>query len=85
VLKDVSFKLTPVTQADARDMIASLRAYPLLSGERGQAGVDEPALVHIIQRVSQLLGDHPEIRELDINPVFAFGQGAKAADVRAMF
>jgi hypothetical protein len=51
---------------------------------RGQPGVDLPALAQIIQRVSQMLMENPEIRELDVNPVFAFQRGAKAADVRVL-
>ncbi|MGB2985409.1 MAG: acetate--CoA ligase family protein [Phycisphaerae bacterium] len=82
VLKDVSFKITPVTKREAWEMIESLLAYPLLTGVRGQAGVDLAALAEIIQRVSQMLVDNPEIRELDINPIFTFQHGAKAADVR---
>ena len=84
VLKDVSFMITPVTKREAGEMIESLRTYPLLAGARGQTGADLAALVEIIQRVSQMLVDHPEIRELDINPVFAFRHSAKAADVRVM-
>jgi acetyltransferase len=84
VLKDVSFKLTPVTATEARDMIESLRAHQLLTGVRGRAGVDITALEQIIQRVSQMLTENPEIRELDINPVFALERGAKAADIRVM-
>ena len=84
VLKDVSFKLTPVTGREAREMIDSLQARQLLTGVRGQTGVDVAALTEIIQRVSQMLVDNPEIGELDINPVFAFPQGAQAADVRVM-
>ena len=82
VLKDVSFKITPVTRREAREMMTSLRASRLLTGLRGQAAVDMEALGEIIQRMSQILVDNPEIRELDINPVFAFERGAKAADVR---
>jgi acetyltransferase len=84
VLKDVSFKLTPVTAREAREMIESLQASPLLTGVRGQPGVDRGVLTEIIQRVSQMLTDNPEIRELDVNPLLAFEQGAKAADVRVM-
>ncbi len=84
VLKDVSFKITPVTKREAGEMIESLRAYKLLTGVRGQAGVDLTALEEIIQRVSQMLTDNPEIRELDINPILAFEQRAKAADVRVL-
>ncbi len=85
VLKDVSFKLAPVTEREARDMIGTLRASRLLTGVRGRVGVDIDALVETIQRVSQTIVENPEIRELDINPIFAFKDGIKAADVRVMF
>ncbi len=84
MLKDVCFKLTPVTGGEARQMVESLRAYPLLAGSRGQPGVEIAALVETIQRVSQMLADLPGIRELDLNPVFALTHGAKVADVRVM-
>jgi acetyltransferase len=84
VLEDVSFKVTPVTQSEARDMIESLRARKILTGVRGQAGVDLQALQETIQRVSLMLVDNPQIRELDINPFFAFEQGVKAGDVRVL-
>jgi acyl-CoA synthetase (NDP forming) len=84
VFQDASFKITPVTRREARQMIESIQAYPLLAGVRGQAAVDLAALAEIIQRVSQMLAENPEIRELDINPVFASQHGAIAADVRVM-
>ena len=84
VLKDVSFALTPVTEYEARQMIESLKARPLLTGIRDQAGADTEALSEMIQRVSQMLIENPEIREVDINPVFAFEHGVRAADVRVM-
>jgi acetyltransferase len=84
ILKDVSFKLTPVTAGEARQMLETLRAYPVLRGVRNQPGVDVAALRDLIPRVSQMLVDNPEIQELDINPVFAFADGVKAADVRVM-
>jgi len=82
VLKDVSFQLTSVSGPEAREMIESVRAHALLTGVRGQPGVDVPALAEIIQRVSHMLTDNPDIQELDINPVFALARGAVAADVR---
>jgi acyl-CoA synthetase (NDP forming) len=84
VLEDVSFKVTPVTRGEARDMIESLRARKMLTGVRGQAGVDLKALQETIQRVSLMLVDNPQIRELDVNPLFAFEQGVKAADARVL-
>jgi acetyltransferase len=83
-LKDVSFKLTPVTATEAREMIESVKAYPLLAGARGRPGANTAALIEVTQRVSQMLLDNPEIRELDLNPIFADPDGAQAADVRVM-
>ena len=82
VLKDASFKLTPVTRHEVQEMIEAIKAYPVLAGVRGQTGADLDALAEMIQRVSQMLTENPEIRELDINPAFAFARGIKAADVR---
>jgi acyl-CoA synthetase (NDP forming) len=84
VLKDVSFQIAPVTEAEAQRMIESVRTYPLLKGLRGRPGVDLPALGECIRRTSQMVTSHPEIRELDINPLIANEQGIVAADVRVM-
>ena len=84
VFKDVSFKLAPVTAGEVGEMLESLRAHRLLIGARGKAGVDLTVLKEIIERVSQMLIENPRIRELDVNPVFAFEFGARAADVRVL-
>lgn len=81
-LGDVAFRLQPLSAADARDMIDSLRGRGLLEGMRGEEAVDREALVEIVQRVSQLVGEHPAIAELDINPLLAFAEGARAVDAR---
>ena len=62
VFKDVAFKLSPVTDVEAEEMLSSLKAAPLLKGVRGEKGVDQKRLVEIIQRVSQLVTDVPEIQ-----------------------
>lgn len=80
-LKDVSFRLAPVTEHDAREMMDSIRGAKLLQEYRGGA-VDRDAVVEAIQRISQLVGDHPQIAELDINPFLAFDQGGLAVDGR---
>jgi acetyltransferase len=84
VLQDVTFRLCPVTPADAREMIAEIRGHGLLRGVRGQAAADIEAIVDVICRVSALAVDTPEITELDINPLIVGdrGAGAVAADVR---
>src|SRR5262249_23648071 len=82
VLKDVTFRLAPASKADALSMLDGIAAAPILKGVRGADPVDRTALSHIIQNVSQLVSDFPEIAEMDLNPVFATKKGATAADVR---
>jgi len=84
VLKDVTFYLTPVTREEAMEMIRRTRTYKLLTGVRGQPGVDIEAIVDCLVRVSQLVVDFPEIEEIDINPlkVGREGDGASAVDAR---
>ena len=82
VLKDVTFRLAPATKDDALSMLDGIAAAEILKGVRGAAAVDRDALASMIQRVSQLVTDFPEISELDLNPVFATEKGATAADVR---
>ena len=81
-LKDVAFRVQPVTKADADEMIRSIRGFPLLEGVRGEAGSDLDALAEVIQRVSQLVGDHDRIFELDLNPFLSFPEGGMALDAR---
>ncbi len=82
VLKDVTFRLAPATEADALSMLDGIAAAEILRGVRGGAAVDRAALARIIVAVSQMVTDFPEIHELDLNPVFATPDGATAADVR---
>jgi acetyl coenzyme A synthetase (ADP forming)-like protein len=84
VLKDVSFRLTPVSDVDAEEMIARLHSGRLLDGYRGAAPGDRKALVRTIQQVSALVELIPELRELDLNPVIVLepGKGAVAVDGR---
>ncbi len=82
--RDVVFRVNPISDLDAGDMLADLRGAALLTGFRGSPGVDREAIVDILLRVSRLAEDCPEIRELDINPLVALppGQGAIAVDAR---
>jgi acetyl coenzyme A synthetase (ADP forming)-like protein len=82
VLSDVTFRLAPTTTAEATEMLGSIRAAKLLDGVRGGAAVDKAALASIIEKVSRVVTDNPEISELDLNPVFATAQGAMAVDAR---
>ncbi len=84
LLKDVSFRLHPVTDVDAAEMLAALRSAALLDGYRGAAAGDRPALISVIRAISALVELVPEITELDLNPVkvLAPGQGAVVIDAR---
>lgn len=81
VLKDVSFRLVPLTAKDAGQMIGDIKGKPVLDGARGSKA-DIAALENTLLKVSQLVEKHPEIRELDLNPVFAYADGAIAVDAR---
>jgi acetyltransferase len=81
-LKDVAFRVQPVTRLDAEEMIRSIRSFPLLEGVRGEPGADLGTLVEVVQRISQLVGDHDRILELDINPFLSFTDGGVAVDAR---
>jgi acetyl coenzyme A synthetase (ADP forming)-like protein len=82
VLKDVTFRLAPATKDDALSMLDGIQAAEMLKGVRGSDPVNREALASVIQSVSQLVADFPEIDEMDLNPVFATKDGAVAADVR---
>ena len=82
VLKDVAFKIAPVTGVEAREMLAAIKTAALLDGVRGEKGVDKEGIVNLIQRVSQLLTDLPMIQEMDMNPIMAFADGVYAVDGR---
>ncbi|MER5545551.1 acetate--CoA ligase family protein [Streptomyces sp. NPDC002589] len=84
LLKDVTFRLAPVTADEAMSMLDSIRSAEILRGVRGRAGVDRWAVAEQIRRVSQLVADFPEIAEVDLNPVIATPGGAMAADIRVI-
>ena len=84
VLKDVTFRLAPATESDALSMLDGIAAAEILRGVRGGESADRAALAKTIVAVSSLVSDFPEIRELDLNPVFASGAGAVATDVRVL-
>jgi acetate---CoA ligase (ADP-forming) len=82
VLKDVAFKIAPVTRVEAREMLAAIKTAALLDGIRGEKGVDREGVVNLIQRISQLLTDLPMIQEMDLNPIMAFADAVYAVDGR---
>lgn len=84
ILKDVSFRIVPLTQRDAKEMISEIKGYPLLEGYRGQEPVDVSNLEELILKVSSFVEQNPEVKELDLNPIFAYGDGAVAVDARVI-
>jgi acyl-CoA synthetase (NDP forming) len=84
ILADVCFRVTPLTDRDAADMVRSIKGYRLLQGYRGHPPADLEALEEVLLRISQLVEEVPEIGELDLNPVFALppGEGCRVVDAR---
>jgi acyl-CoA synthetase (NDP forming) len=84
VLKDVTFRLIPMTEIDAREMVSEIKAAKILEGVRGEPPRDVDALVDVILKVSKMVEQNPEIVELDCNPTFVYekGKGALVVDAR---
>jgi acetyltransferase len=82
VLRDVSFRIIPVTETDVREMVQEIRTYSLLKGTRGEKAVDIDAIVDGMLRLNQMILDFPEIHEVDINPLIVKTKGAIALDAR---
>jgi len=81
ILKDVSFRSIPLSNYDAEDMIEEIKGYALLKGYRGTTA-DLPALRDLLLNLSDLVMENPEIKEMDLNPVFVYPQGYKVVDAR---
>ena len=82
ILKDVAFRIAPITRADAEEMVKEIKAYPLLKGYRNTPPADIEAIISILLNTSRLVMDYPQIKELDLNPVMAYEKGAKTVDAR---
>jgi acetyl-CoA synthetase (ADP-forming) len=82
VLKDVTFRVAPITEDEAYEMITEVKAYPLLKGYRNTPPADIKAITRILQSTSKLVMDHQEIIELDLNPIMVYKDGAKTVDAR---
>ena len=83
VLKDVSFHLAPLTAAEAKQMLVNTKTYKILKGVRGEEGVDIEAIAEGLQRLSQLVTEFPQIKELDINPYMVGPEGSTPIAVDA--
>ena len=84
ILRDVRFGVTPLTDRDAKEMVRGIRGYRLLEGYRGLPAADIPALEDTLLRISRLVEEVPQIKELDLNPIFALpqGEGCRIVDAR---
>jgi len=82
VLKDVSFRIIPLEERDAQEMIAEIKGYKILKGARGEAPKDIEAIKNLLMKVSKLTMENPEIKEIDLNPVFVFEKGLQVVDAR---
>lgn len=84
VFKDVSFRVLPLTKADAFEMTREIKGRQLLEGVRGEKPKDVNALAELLLKVAKMIEENPEIEELDINPCFVYEQGILPADARVM-
>jgi 3-hydroxypropionyl-CoA synthetase (ADP-forming) len=84
LMRDVTFKLAPITTTDARNMLGEIRSEKLLSGFRGSIPVNREVLIKILEAVSRMVTENPEITELDLNPVIANENDAVAVDARVV-
>ncbi len=82
VLKDVTFRVVPITEDEASEMITEVKAYPLLKGYRNTPPADTKAIAKILLNTSRLVSDYPLIKELDLNPILVYEHGAKTVDAR---
>jgi acyl-CoA synthetase (NDP forming) len=84
LLKDVSFRIVPLDREDAREMVHEIKGYRFLEGYRGREPVDVSLLEEMLVKISSFVDSHPEIKELDLNPIFAYQDGAIAVDARVI-
>jgi len=82
LLKDVTFRIAPLTREDAHEMVTKVKAYPLLTGYRNTPPADLDAIIKVLLNTSKLVMDYPEIKELDLNPIMAYQKGVKTVDAR---
>ena len=84
VFKDISFRVAPITREDAMDMVSELKAYTILKGIRGKRPSDIDAIIDALLKVSSMMTELGEIKELDLNPVMAYEKGYRIVDARVI-
>jgi acyl-CoA synthetase (NDP forming) len=82
LLEDVSFRIAPITEYDAKEMIHEIKGFPILDGYRGKPKADIDAIVEVLMKISDLVTKHEEIDEMDLNPVFIYEKGLICVDAR---
>ena len=82
VLKDVAFRVAPLSDLDARDMIRDIHSYSVLKGVRGQPSADEEAIMRILLGTSRIMVENSAIEQMDLNPVMVYRTGASIVDAR---
>jgi acyl-CoA synthetase (NDP forming) len=82
ILKDISFRILPIEERDAGEMITGIKGYEILKGARGNPPRDIQAIKEVLLKVSKLTTENPEISEIDLNPIFVFEQGLQVIDAR---
>ena len=82
LLEDVSFRIAPITEYDANEMIHEIKGFPILDGYRGKPKADIEAIVEVLMKISDLVTNHEEINEMDLNPVFIYDKGLICVDAR---
>ncbi|MBU4227648.1 acetate--CoA ligase family protein [bacterium] len=82
MLKDISFRIIPLDEIDAREMITEIKGYEILKGARGKPPRDIKAIEEVLMKVSKLTMENPEINEIDLNPIFVFEKGLQVVDAR---
>ena len=82
ILKDISFRILPLEERDAEEMISEIKGYQILKGIRGETPKDVKSIRDVLMKISQLVMDNPEIKEIDLNPIFVFEKGLQVVDAR---
>ena len=82
ILKDISFRILPIEEKDAGEMITEIKGYEILKGARGNPPRDIQAIEEVLMKVSKLTMENPEIKEIDLNPIFVFEKGLQVVDAR---
>ena len=82
VLKDISFRIIPLEERDAQEMITEIKGYEILKRVRGNPPRDIQAIEEVLMKISKLTMENPEIKEIDLNPRFVFEKGLQVIDAR---